>query len=194
MKLPHISISRHLLVAGLYALALLAVPTLAHATLLNGTTINSHFDAIPGFPGYAGPTSTVAPGTVSPYPGINSNGIFSVTYADTSIQILSAGGDTPFGSGFSFNGIVFDDTGVIFSGVTIDPASTLSGFTAANLSFTANKIMADFGDLTFLADQQLVLDLTGSVNTPSVPEPSTLGLFGLGLLGLGAMRRRRRDS
>src|SRR3984885_3140065 len=63
----------------------------AHATFLDGTTIDSHFDALPGFAGYAGPTSTVAPGTVSPYPGINSDGTFSVTYADTSITILSAG-------------------------------------------------------------------------------------------------------
>ena len=29
------------------------------------------------------------------------------------------------------------------------------------------------------------------IDTPDVPEPSTLGLIGLGLLGLGAMRRRR---
>jgi PEP-CTERM motif len=54
--------------------------------------------------------------------------------------------------------------------------------------------MADFGGVFFFADQQLVLDLTGSVNTPSTSEPSTLGLIGLGLLGLGAMKRRRRYS
>jgi hypothetical protein len=30
-----------------------------------------------------------------------------------------------------------------------------------------------------------------TLNIPTVPEPSTLGLIGLGLLGLGAMKRRR---
>jgi hypothetical protein len=162
-------------------------PQTAHATLLDGTTITSHFDALPGEPGYAGPTSTVAPGTVSPYPGITSSGTFSVTYADTSIQLLSAGGTTIFASSFTFNGIVFNDTAVNFTNVTIGPASTLTGFTAADLTFTANEITANFNGLTFGTNAQLVLDLVG---TTAVPEPSSLILLCVGIAGFAVLRGR----
>jgi hypothetical protein len=160
----------------------------AHATLLDGTTITSHFEANGGT--YAGPVSTVAPGTVSPYPGIASGGTFSVTYADTSIEMLSAGGTTSFTGGFTFNGIVFDDAAVNFTNVTIDPASTLAGFTAADLTFTANEIRANLNGLTFGTNAQLVLDLA---STSAVPEPASLTLLGTALVGFGIAVQRRRN-
>jgi hypothetical protein len=133
----------------------------AHATtLLDGTTITSHFEANGST--YAVPVSTVAPGTVSPYPGINSGGTFSVSYADTFIDLLSAGGSTSFTGGFIFNGIVFDDPAVNFTNVTIDPTSTLAGFTTADLTFTAHEIRANLDGLTFNAGGQLVLDVAGT--------------------------------
>jgi hypothetical protein len=160
----------------------------AHATLLNGTTITSHFEADGST--YAGPVSTVAPGTVSPYPGIGSAGTFSVTYADTSITILSAGGTTIFSDGFTFNGIVFDDAAVNFTSVTIDPASTLAGFTAADLTFTPHEIRANLNGLLFGTNAQLALDLAG---VSAVPEPASLTLLGAALVGFGVAVQRRRN-
>src|SRR5262245_25947680 len=90
-----------LVVSLIAALAItVAVSLPADATLLDGTTIVSRFDQLPSpppSPTYAGPVSTVTPGTISPYPNIlTDNGVFSVTYADTSIQMLSTG-STVFG-------------------------------------------------------------------------------------------------
>jgi hypothetical protein len=172
-------------------LTLFSLASVATATsILTGESITSDFQAT-GFGVYAGPVVTTAPATISPYPGISSNGTFSVTYTDSTITLLSAGGSTLFDSGYTFNGIVFDlPANFTFSSATIDGATTLSGFVAGDLSFAANVLQVNLDALTFNSGNQLVLDVNGS--TSAAPEPGTLALGAGGMVLVGFLRRLRR--
>jgi hypothetical protein len=171
-------------------LVLFSLTSVATATpILTGESITSHFEAT-GFGVYAGPVVTTAPGTISPYPGISSSGTFSVTYTDSTITLLSAGGSTAFSSGFTFNGIVFDlPSNFTFTSAAIDGASTLPGFVAGDLSIAANELRVNLDALTFNSGNQLVVDVNG---TTSAPEPGTLLLAAAGMVLVGFVRRFHR--
>lgn len=174
--------------------AVVAAGTLTvHAATLTGDTIQSQFAATGYTPSpYAGPVSTVAPGTTGAYPGIASAGTFSIAYTATTITLLSAGGTTSFASGFTFNGAEFNVlTGTPFATVSIDPSTTLAGFTSGDLSLSAGTIAANLGGLVFGSNQSLVLDVT---TVAATPEPSSLVLLGTGLVALGRMCTQKRRS
>ena len=173
-------------------LVLFSLTSVATATsILTGESITSHFEAT-GVGVYAGPVVSTAPATISPYPGISSSGTFSVTYTDSTITLLSAGGSTLFTSGFVFNGIIFDlPANFTFSSASIDGTSTLSGFVAGDLSFAANELQVNLDALTFNSGNQLVIDVNGSTST-STPEPGTLVLGAGGMVLVGLLRRLRR--
>jgi hypothetical protein len=169
--------------------AVLGVASTASATsILTGEQVTSHFEAT-GFGVYAGPVVTTAPGTISPYPGISSSGTFSVTYTDSTITLLSAGGSTLFSGGFAFNGIVFDlPSNFTFTSAGIDGATTLPGFVAGDLSIAANELRANLDALTFNSGNQLVIDVNGT----TAPEPGTLLLAAAGMVFVGFVRRFHR--
>jgi hypothetical protein len=167
----------------LLAFLILVVVQPVDAALLQGQTVRSHFEALPAVGTYAGPIdSVVGPGVEIPGGYVNN---LAIDYSDTQIRIFSPGGSSPFSGGFTFNGVVFDDLNLTipaFTGVTIDPSSTLPGFGAAQLSFTADEIRANFNGLNFRTDDQLLLNLNAAVR--AVPAPMTLLLLASGLVGL----------
>jgi hypothetical protein len=90
----------------------------------------------------------------------------------------------------SFNGFrITDIFGQIpaFAGVTINPATNMSGFDASRISFDADHIWVNWHGLNFDANTIVSLD----VNSNAVPDPgSSLLLLGMSLAGLRAWKRR----
>jgi len=84
-----------------------------------------------------------------------------------------------------YNGFVItDETSAPFTWVGIDPATDLSGFTNANVTFTADQIFVNWPGLNPATSTIVALDLA--------PEPATFGLLGIGLGALPLMAYRRR--
>lgn len=129
-------------------------------------------------------TQTVMPG------GVTFNDQNSITTFVTPTQIRFTNGTAAthgFGGGVAFNGYALSETGAsptTITGVTLDPSSTLPGFTAGNLSFDAADVFADFQNLAFAPGQYVTLNLTFA----PVPEASTtVSLSLLLILGTGAV-------
>lgn len=114
------------------------------------------------------------------------------------VTVVSPGGNSPFGSTFSF-AIDCTDNDACSNGA--------GGQTADPLTFTiANAVLGDFGFLVsgttaFFAADVISGSATGAIGVTkpgrppdeNVPEPASLGLLGLGLLGLGLGRRKLRS-
>jgi hypothetical protein len=94
------------------------------------------------------------------------------------------------------------------SSVVLSGTFTTAGFDGTGLNFTAtgydtkNQALLDyfgvlatnftFNNTEILVDSRGGIDNADIVNTPAVPEPGLLALFGLGLLGVGRKLARRR--
>lgn len=93
----------------------------------------------------------------------------------------------------AFNGWVLSDLTNNLSaitGVTINPLTNMSGFSASNLIWDADSITVNWQGLSFDPDTFVSLDVAFAQS--AVPEPGTWAMMLLGFSAIGfAMRRRK---
>jgi hypothetical protein len=125
-----------------------------------------------------------------------------LTVTDTQIDytMLSVNGywstsGTSLNSGglFIANGNLLTFTGVTITGVTLDAASNVPGFTSANVTFNSGNVAVDWAGLTGIPQgSQVILDVT-STGGSSVPEPAAWITMLAGFAAI-AVRRFRNSS
>ena len=185
-KADTMTISRSILLTGL-ALAGVAAPAHAQGFLGQPVDVTDQFSGITlvslgtqtitaagnTFPS-SGISAFITPTTITYSIAPNTGGNQSVSYVATET------GSTPTD---------------VFS-ATIDPATTIPGFTPGAISFDSKDVFADFTGINYSGGQNLVIDYTTAASAP-VPEASTTVSFGL-LLGLGgalvAAKRKHAQS
>lgn len=121
---------------------------------------------------------------------------FSVTVTDSQViyQFNSAGlwaASSPSlnqGGLFISNGNLLTFTGPRITSVQLNPATNMTGLTAANLTFNDGAIAISWAGLRFNPSTQVVLD----VATVSEPPTSALLLLGVGALTVSHRSRRGR--
>jgi hypothetical protein len=124
---------------------------------------------------------------------VNSFGLNSYTVTDTQIVLENVFGPVKFGPS-SFNGYELTETGsspVTITGVTLDPATNVSGVSSSNVSFNGTHVWLNMSGITTNDGQVVVLDVTSG--STAVPESATGGLVlsGCGLIGFVVMMRKR---
>lgn len=122
-------------------------------------------DALPVFDIYAGDTTITFNYSVST-PSIWSNSPLSLAPTidnGIAINLLSAGS---------------------FTNVSIDGATTMTGFDSSDLSFSADQIQVNWAGLDFDTSTVVTLDVTYS-NTSATPEPATYSLMLMSMLAAG---------
>ena len=177
------SISAHL-VACAITLCVLWMPASATGALLEGH--NVEFQWL--FPTINTPYADADNGSKLVGPDCEVNGVAgtsgSIDISDTNILIdFNAYGTL---TSEAFNGFrITDINGTIpgFTGVTINPATTLSGVNNIHVAFDSDNVWVDLAGLYFTDDTIVSLDIS------AVPEPTSLSLLALG--GLALLRRRR---
>lgn len=112
--------------------------------------------------------------------------LFNLTVTDNQVQVdflaSATWNDEPF------NGFMLTDLTKALPAVTLDAATTMSGFGASNFYLNSGVLYVNWHGLSFDPSVHVVLD----IGAADVPEPVTISLLGLGLLGLGASQRRRK--
>jgi hypothetical protein len=125
---------------------------------------------------------------------VNSFGLNSYTVTDTQIVLENVLGSPVVFSESSFNGYELTVTGsspVTITGVTLDPATNVSGVSSSNVSFDGTHVWLNMSGITTNGGQVVVLDVTSG--STAVPESGTgaLVLVGCGLIGFVVMMRKR---
>lgn len=172
-----------MVVAGV-ALATVLAPSLASATSLTGDSIQIYYL----YPDQATVYDTLGPVT-APNNGVGDAVDWSIS-GDT-ISLIPPFGSASFGPA-TFNGYEFvdltKDPGIV--GVTVDAASTATGVSLSDVSFTSNSVFFNFQGQTLSGTA--IYDL--SFAPAATPLPAALPLFatGLGALGLFGWRRKRK--
>ena len=105
------------------------------------------------------------------------------------IDFLNSSNWTPA----DFNGwVLSDETDNLAAilGVSIDPATNMSGFSLSNISFTGDSIIVNWQGLSFT--NTTVVSLNVSFGDAAVPEPGTWAMMLLGFGAVGVALRRGR--
>ncbi|MGD0618666.1 MAG: PEP-CTERM sorting domain-containing protein [Bryobacteraceae bacterium] len=170
----------------------------AYAELLGSDVVSQYYAYGAVYDVEGSPTSFVANGTVQETFCSGCGEGFTLTVTNTQViydQLYNDGYWSPSyasldsGGLYIANGNLLTFTGVTISGVTLDASSDVSGFTSANVTFNSANIAIDWAGLSGIAaGDEVILDVTTSGGS-TVPEPTTLSLFGAGLIGLALIRR-----
>jgi len=131
--------------------------------------------------------------TAAGFTVVDGFGLNSYTVTDTQIVLENVFGPVRFGP-TSFNGYELTETGsspVTITGVTLDPATNVSGVSSSNVSFDGTHVWLNMSGITTNDGQVVVLDVTSG--STAVPESGTGGLVlaGCGLIGFVVMMRKR---
>ena len=168
-------------------LAALLLPGLAHASLIgHELLIEWHFPALDRV--FAAEDVVVGAGIE-----------FSARALGPNIDVGAQSIDFSGASGFvfadrPFNGFVFTDIAGTLAdivGVHILGRTGYSGFTPADIGFSADQITLEFAGVDHITGPESKLRLRVQF-TDSVPEPATLALASAAFIAAGAVRRRRR--
>ena len=146
----------------------------------------------PGTPITDSQTFTVTAGAGEAQFFINPTTI-DVDFSDTTLSLLlNTTLVNPVWNSASFNGLVFNLTAGGqhgFTGRSVDPLTTMAGFTADRVVLTGNLLTVDWNGLAYANGTKVVIDFASDV-----PEPASYVLMLLGLAVLsGATIRLRRN-
>ena len=98
-------------------------------------------------------------------------------------------------AGVTFNGLVFTDFSHLFSGVTIDPATTLAGLDLSRVTESGNQLDVNMMGLYYTIGQsKVVLDVQTGAAVPDSTNTLTLLAGSLGLALIASLKNRARLS
>ncbi|MEP7140032.1 MAG: PEP-CTERM sorting domain-containing protein [Caldimonas sp.] len=178
---------------------LVATAMLASSVAAEAGFYGTGFATYYGFPdaGTPYPQASASPSTFTAGVGIETvfdvENVTTITvdFSDNSLSLLlNTTLMNPTWNNTSSNGPVFNVTAggpLTFAGFSIDPATTMAGFTASRVGLSANQLTIDWAGLSYVDGTRVVVDFASPV-----PEPETYALMGLGLALVGVMSRSRR--
>ena len=170
--------------SGLAALTLL----LGSPNLVRADLMGSMVDVAIYYPTQNALFADYGTKTVSPTAMFAMNFFESATISVTQITFTSPSNTSgDFGPGF--NGIVYDflNSGNLITGVTLDGATTLLGFTQSDMTLTSDGAGGQFVELNVAGlhyNPSDIVTVDVATGSSAVPEPSSFALLGLGAIGL----------
>jgi hypothetical protein len=131
--------------------------------------------------------------TAAGFTVVDKGGLNSYTVTDTQMVLENVSHAITFDH-TSFNGYELTETGsspVTITGVTLDPATNVSGVSSSNVSFDGIHVWLKMSGITTNDGQVVVLDVTSGSTAVSESGTGGLVLAGCGLIGFVVMMRKR---